>query len=192
MKIRTSLFRPLAVCVAAILIAGSAFGQTTPEKPGESFDFVLQLIEGGQGASVNDGLPAGWEKVEKQLRSTFSVKGFATIGTFVVRGTTNGTAGYEGNWRANENGNKAASVVRFSLANLGLVDGKIVARTGNFYLGIPAVIDLQQPANARDEQIFKITLYGVAVEPNTPTVLGSLQVGGIDDPVFVVLTAKTL
>ena len=191
MKIRTSPFRPLAVCVAAILIASSAFGQATPAKPGESYNFVLQLIAGSQGASVKETLPAGWDKVEKQLRSTFSVKGFETIGTFAVRGTVGGSAGYDGHWEGLSKKGKGSPVVRFSLSALSLEDGKLVAKNGSFYLGTPATIDVQQPANARDEQVYKITLYSVAIEPNTPTVLGSLQIEGVEGPVFVVLTAKT-
>ncbi len=191
MKIRTSPFRPLAVCVAAILIASSAFGQATPAKPGESYNFFLQLIAGSQGASVKETLPAGWDKVEKQLRSTFAVKGFEAIGTFAVRGTIGGSAGYDGHWDGLSKADKGSPTVRFSLSALSLEDGKLVAKNGNFYLGVPATIDVQQPANARDEQVFKITLYSVALEPNTPTVLGSLQIRGVDGPVFVVLTAKT-
>jgi len=192
MKIRTSLFRPLAVCVAVIFISISAFAQATPEKPGESFNFVLKLVAGVQGADVKDGLPAGWDKVEKHLRSTFSVKGFETIGTFGVRGAIGGTAGYEGSWNMRASDGKRLSTIRFSLSNLSRDGGTIAAKNANFYLEIPPIFDPQQGAKARDEQVFKLTLYGLALEANTPTVLGSLQIVGVDGPVFVVLTARTL
>ncbi|MEZ5421996.1 MAG: hypothetical protein R2682_02725 [Pyrinomonadaceae bacterium] len=191
MKIRTSPFRPLAVCVAAILIASSASGQATLTKPGESYNFVLQLIAGGQGSSVKDKLPAGWDKVEKQLRSTFSVKGFETIGTFVVRGTVGGSAGYEGRWDGLANKSERSPTIRYSFSGLSQSNGKIVAESGSFLLAVLLPVDRQQPVAPRDEQGFRITFNDLAFEPNTPTVLGSLQIGGVEGPVFVVLTAKT-
>ncbi|HQZ83089.1 MAG TPA: hypothetical protein PLR83_07705 [Pyrinomonadaceae bacterium] len=191
MKIRTSLFRPLAVCIAVIFIASSGFGQTISEKPGESFNFVLQLVAAGQGSGVKDGLPIGWEKVEKQLRSTFSVKGFETVGTFAIRGTIGGTVGYEGRWSGPSKDTARVSVARYSLSDLSLDEGKIVTKDVNFFLAIPPSLDFQQPASVRDHQVFKVTMSSLAFEPNSPTVLGAFQIAGIDGPVFAVLTAKS-
>ncbi|MCC6452314.1 MAG: hypothetical protein IT171_05450 [Acidobacteria bacterium] len=189
MNFGTSLMRSLAVCFAAILFAAGIFGQQPTNQPGQSFDFILHLVEGGQNSTVKAGLPSGWDGIEKDLRSTFSLKGFSNVGTFVTRGATEGAVSNEGSWNSPGVNGRTMTIIRYSITGISQAGGKIVARTANFDLRVPPVVNVQEPAKSRDDQTVKLFISNLAFEPNMPIVLGSFCLAGIDGPIFAVLTA---
>ena len=189
MNFRASLVRTLSLCFAAILFAAAAFGQQSTTQPGQSFDFILHLVAGGQNSTVKAGLPSGWDDLEKDLRSTFNLKGFSNVGTFVTRGATEGAVSNEGSWNAPVINGRTMAIIRYSITGISQAGGKIVARMANFDLRVPPVVNVQEPAKSRDDQTVKLFISNLAFEPNMPIVLGSFDLVGIDGPIFAVLTA---
>ncbi|HQZ83113.1 MAG TPA: hypothetical protein PLR83_07825 [Pyrinomonadaceae bacterium] len=191
MKIRTSLFRPLAVCVAAILISAAAFAQEPTDRGRQSFDFVLTLVEGSSASSAGSDFPADWKTIEKTLRPISPAKAFRPIGTFQARGGTDGSVYYEGIWieRGTQIGRFAK--VQWNVASIAAQESYITSKIVNFSLQIPAVINVQQPEKSRDDQTFKLFLNGVGLPVGVPTVLGTLNIDGGSAPVYIVLTVRT-
>ena len=188
MNFRASLVRTLSLCFAAFLFAAAALGQQSATQPGQSFDFILHLVAGGQNSTVKAGLPPGWDDLEKDLRSTFNLRGFSNVGTFVTRGATEGAVSNEGSWNAPVNG-RTVAIIRYSLTGISQAGGKIVARMANFDLRLPPAVNVKEPAKSRDEQSVKLFISNLAFEPKMPIVLGSFDLVGIDGPIFAVLMA---
>lgn len=189
MNFRASLVRTLSLCFAAFLFAAVAFGQQSATQPGQSFDFILHLVAGGQNSTVKAGLPPGWDDLEKDLRSTFNLRGFSNIGTFVTRGATEGAVSNEGSWNAPAVNGRTVAIIRYSLTGISQAGGKIVARMANFDLRVPPAVSVQEPARSRDEQSVKLFISNLAFEPKMPIVLGSFDLAGSDGPIFAILTA---
>ncbi|MCZ2389857.1 MAG: hypothetical protein LC113_02135 [Acidobacteria bacterium] len=186
MKFNLSFLRPFAICAAAFLFAAAAFAQGTAGKTA-SFDLTLQLIGSGGGTNPTGSLPEGWDKASKALRPFFADKKFGTIGTFQVRSASGGSVSYEGVWARPD---LQIPAVKFSLQRISFEDGRLGSKQLSFTMIVPAKVNVAQPELGRREQYVRVDLNDLSIEPNSPTVIASIDIGGESGPVFVVLTAK--
>lgn len=189
-KFYPSLFRPLAVCVAVIFIAGAVFGQDKAEQLGQSYDLVVHLVESGVRGD-SDNLPDGWKQIEKQLPSNVTKDGFKNVGVFRLRGNSGGSLTYEGVWPFdNGNENIVDTVVRMYVHGLMDQGGKVRARAFELNIFLPAGMSKLPVGVPSPERLCKFTSGGISFEPNVPTMLTSFSLGDPHKTLFVVLTVR--
>jgi hypothetical protein len=202
MKKRRILFNTLFVLLLAGAASLGTYGQSEARSVEPSYEVSLQLIVGSNDAASRPELPANLGNILKHFKSTFAFSNYRLASTVLGRIANNGTFEFKSihNFFGQESERDRPTFMEWSLSNFhnGLtVKGRqgFQIETLRFGARVPIIVSSTTEGATRSvvnyEQI-GLSLRKVGLVENSPALIGTLNLPGIEGTVFLVMTVRSV
>lgn len=194
------LFISICVSTVLLLVHVTVIGQVALEP---SYEVSLQLLTGSNTASAKGALPANLSAISQQLKSNFNYAGFRLTGTILGRVSNAGDFHYKGGSKIGiEPISYPQSFLDWSLR--GLHVGKTEKGTPalsfqalSFGARVPVATGIVKDETGKERSSVNyehigLNLAKVGLPANVPTLIGTLNLPGGEDTVFLVVTVKSV
>ena len=188
----------------SILLLGSAAvaSAQNDQRIESSYDVVLQIVIGGDDKSAGQPMPSGLSNITKQLRGNYSFADYRLTNTYVGRIANGGNFEFKSVSTIFGRGvqTETPSFLDWTLAGLRVgqnTAGKndLMLQAFRFGARVPVKTGSFREEGGKQLPLFNYEAIGltssrVTLSENTPTLLGSLSLPGVDSAMFVVLTFR--
>ncbi len=193
----------VSICMssAGLFFAATAHSQVTVEP---SHEISLQLLMGSNESGSKETLPQGLSAVSQSLKTGFAFNNYRLAGTFLGRVSNNGDFNYKSlsNIFGQETDHKSQSFLEWSIRTLQsapMAKGGqgFHARTFIFGARVPVTTMTVKDKDGKDQTLVNyepigLTLNKLGLPENVPTLIGTLNLPGANETLFLVLTIKTV
>ena len=189
----------ISIGVSGLLLAGSVvgFGQQAGEP---SYEVSLQLLLGSNDATQKGNLPANLSAVSQQIKSSFGMTNHRLVGTFL------GRMGNSGNFESKSGLNIGQQISgqpqSFLEWNInGLRSGQGVkgyqVQQWRIQARVPVTTGSAKDDSGKERSIVNYENLGlnfskVGFQENVPTMIGTLNLSGASETIFVIMTVKAV
>ena len=192
--------RSISILLLSILFVSAAFAQND-QRIEPSYDVVLQIVIGGDDKAAGQSMPSGLSNVTKQLRSNYPFSEYRLTNTYVGRIANGGTFEFKSVSTIFGRGvqTETPSFLDWSLAGLRAGQGSsgkndLMLQAFRFGARVPVKVGSREEGGKQlpifNYEPIGLTSSRVTISENTPTLLGSLSLPGVDSAMFVVVTFR--
>jgi hypothetical protein len=196
--------RVISYFLLSILLLGTAVTASAQndQRIEASYDVVLQIVIGGDDKTAGQPMPSGLSNITKQLRSSYSFADYRLTNTYVGRIANGGNFEFKSVSTIFGRGveSETPSFLDWSLAGLRSgqsASGKndLMLQAFRFGARVPVKTGSVREEGGKQFPIFNYEPIGlnssrVTLSENTPTLIGSLSLPGVDSAMFVVVTFR--
>jgi hypothetical protein len=192
--------RSIPILLLSILFVSASSAQND-QRIEPSYDVVLQIVIGGDDKTAGQPMPSGLSNITKQLRSNYSFNDYRLTNTYVGRIANGGNFEFKSVSTIFGRGveSETPSFLDWMLGGLRTgqnTSGKndLMLQVFRFGARVPVKAGSREE-NGKQLPIFNyepigLTSSRVTISENTPTLLGSLSLPGVDSAMFVVVTFR--
>lgn len=189
----------ISMGVSVLLFASSAvvFGQQ-PVEP--SYEVSLQLLLGSNDATQKGNLPANLSAVSQQIKSGFGMTNYRLVGTFLGRMANAGNFESKSGLNVgqmvsgqpqsflqwNINGLKSGQGIKGYQVQQLKIEARVPITTGS------VKDDAGKERNIVNYENLGLYFTKVGLQENVPTMIGTLNLSGANETIFVVMTVKAV
>ena len=189
----------ISIGVSGLLFMSSAvvFGQQ-PAEP--SYEVSLQLLLGSNDATQKGNLPANLSTVSQQIKSSFGMANHRLVGTFLGRMANSGN--FESKSGLNIGQQISGQPQSFLEWNInGLKSGQGIkgyqVQSMRIQARVPVTTGSIKDESGKERNIVNYENLGlnfnkVGLQENVPTMIGTLNLSGASETIFVVMTVKAV
>lgn len=179
------------------VFAVSAFSQAydPSQKIEPSYEVALQVVIGSNEAGQRGGLPANLSGISKQLRDNFTFTNYRLANTFLGRIANTSNIEYKSvsNVLGQET-DASQTFLEWSLANFRSMQNGYQARSFRFGARVPVQVGSRDEAGRVSPVInyesVGLTVGMIGLQPNTPTLIGTISLPKTSGTIFLVATIK--
>lgn len=198
MKQIKSLF--MGICVSGVLlfVPVLVFGQGSIEP---SYEVSLQLLMGSNDAGQKTSLPGNLTSMSQQIGTRYSFSSYRLAGTFLSRISNNGDYYYKSlsNLFGPATDYRSQSFLEWNVKTL--KNGTTAKGQGynlqafNFGARVPVTTGYVKDQAGKDQPVINyesigLNLNRIGVPENSPTLIGTINLPGAGDTIFLVMTVK--
>ncbi len=190
------------ICVSGVLflLPVMGLGQTAVEP---SYEVSLQLLMGSNDAGPKGSLPSSLSGISQRLKANYSYSNYRLSDTLFGRISNRGKFEY----RSIANFGRDVVIQQPSFVEMTANELKtgLTAKGGQAFLlesfrfgaKVPVVTSVSKDESGKERSVVSyeqigITLNKVGLSENVPTLIGTLNMPGVNDTLFVVMTVKTV
>jgi hypothetical protein len=194
--------RVIPYFLLSILLLASAAAAQNDQRIEPSYDVVLQIVIGGDDKTAGQPIPSNLSNITKQLRDNYAFSGYRLTNTYVGRIANGGNFEYKSVSTIFGRGveSETPSFLDWTLGGLRSgqnATGKsdLMLQVFRFGARVPVRTGSFREEGGKQVPIFNyepigLTSSRVTLAENTPTLLGSLSLPGVDSSMFVVVTFR--
>lgn len=195
-----------AIFVFGVIMASSpaSFGQPDARLQVEpSYEVSLQLVIGTNDTVKRTDFPNSLSAISRQLKSSFTFSNYRLAGTFLGRLTNSGSFEYKSltNIFGQESTAASQTFLDWSVGNLRNgpnAKGAQAFQAQSFHFGarVPVTTGSFKDESGKMNSVINYEAIGVSVgklglPENVPTLIGTLNLPGANDTIFLVMTVRS-
>jgi hypothetical protein len=198
---RPMFIKPLFVFCIGIALAASVYGQADPRQLEPSYEVSLQMIVGSDDGSGRQEMPASLSGISNHLKSRFAFKNYRLAGTIVGRIVNTGSFEHKSTMSMfAESRTTHPTFVEWTLGDLRIGptgSGKqgFQAKAFRFGARVPMVVPrVGEGVNTSpivNYEAIGLMIREVGLAVNSPTLIGTLGLPGVEGTVFLVITVRS-
>jgi len=198
---RPFLVRSLFLLCFVTAMSVGALGQADSRNVEPSYDVILQLVHGSNDSTAKTEIPANLSAISKQIRGNFAYSNYRLAGTYL--GRINNMGSFESKSMTVPIGSGATlsrpMFLDWTLADLKsgpLPSGRegYQARAFRFGARVPVVAMSGEGPGAStvvNYESIGVTVSRIGLVENSPTLVGTVNLPGMDGVVFLVMTVRS-
>lgn len=168
----------------------------------QSYEVILQIVTGPGDTKDQKDLPDSLSAIQKQIKTMFGTSNLRLMNTFIGRINNAGGIEYKGilNTASPTTENSWSSFLEWSLGNFQVNPNEAAAATvsiQSFHFGarVPLTTVIARPESGKQlapvsYEAIGLNLARVGLSMNQPTLVGTLDVPGLNGMTFLILTVR--